>query len=194
MAIQIITVTGTGMIPFLRPLETLRIEVFRAWPYLYDGSPKTEGEFNPRAPAEDAAFVVALDDGLPVGMATCGPLTAETAAFQAPFIAAGLDPAEFCYFGESVLRPAYRGQGIGVAFFAAREAQARKAGFSFAAFCSVRRALHDPRRPPDAAPLDGFWRKRGYAPLPGVACAMTWPEIGNPSPVANLLDVWTRRL
>ena len=64
-----------------------------------------------------------------------------------------------------------------------------------ACFCGARRAEDDPRRPPDARPLDPFWRKRGYAPLPGVSCTMQWEEVGGSGgKVVNTLDFWARSL
>jgi GNAT superfamily N-acetyltransferase len=110
------------------------------------------------------------------------------------FLAAGRDPAQVCYFGESVLLPAYRGQGIGVAFFAAREAQARHLGLAEAAFCAVDRAPDDPRRPQAHVPLDGFWSRRGYVKQPDLQVTFSWRELGGTAEVANRLTFWTRRL
>ena len=53
------------------------------------------------------------DDETVVGASTGLPMIAADEAFRAPFIAAGIDPARVFYFGESVLLPEYRGQGIG---------------------------------------------------------------------------------
>ena len=44
------------------------------------------------------------------------------------FVARGIEVARLFYFGESVLLPEYRGQGVGHAFFDHREAQARGVG------------------------------------------------------------------
>jgi GNAT superfamily N-acetyltransferase len=77
----------------------------------------------------------------------------------------GLDLSEIFYCAESVLLPEYRGQGIGHRFFDLREAHARALG----AACRLLRRRSG-RGPSGAArrlpPLDAFWRKRGYAPLP----------------------------
>jgi GNAT superfamily N-acetyltransferase len=111
-----------------------------------------------------------------------------------PKIVLPSDPARVCYFGESVLLPADRGPGIGVAFFAAREAQARRLGLAEAAFCAVDRAPDDPRRPADYVPLDGFWTRRGYTRQPGLAVTFSWRELGGTAEVANRLTFWTLRL
>ena len=64
---------------------------------------------------------------------------ADRAAVQDAFSRVGRDPAAHTYFGESVLRRAYRGRGLGVAFLAAREAQTRATGHRTAAFCATPR-------------------------------------------------------
>jgi GNAT superfamily N-acetyltransferase len=112
----------------------------------------------------------------------------------APFRAAGIPLAQICYFGESVLLPAYRGQGIGVRFFDLREAHARTIpGVDTAAFCSVVRPDNHPLRPKDAVPLDSFWRKRGYAPT-DMTCKMSWKQIDGDDKVENTLRFWTKTL
>lgn len=196
MQVRTETFTGTAMAPFVPALARLRIEVFRDWPYLYQGSEEEEHRhLSAFSGSPDAALVVALDGEEPVGCSTCLPLAHEPANIRGPFEARRWDTRRFCYFSESVLRRSYRGLGIGLAFFAAREAHARSlAGCDFATFCGVRRTADDPRRPPDAVPLDAFWRKRGFAPVAGLSCTMTWPEIGKTGQQVNTLDFWVKSL
>lgn len=130
-----------------------------------------------------------------MGASTCLPLTDENEAMQRPFRDAGFDPASIFYFGESVLLPEYRGRGVGVTFFRRREAHARAVSdATHAAFCAVIRDQADPRRPANAATLDSFWQKRGYAPVPDLVCQMTWREIGTADEATNRLQVWMKRL
>lgn len=194
--IRVQTFTGPRMTPYFADLARLRTVVFRDWPYLYDGQPQTDGAlYNHYAGSPRAAIVVAFEGETAVGCSTCLPLADEDADIVAPFAAAGMSPDRWFYFGESVLLPQYRGQGVGVRFFAEREAHARLVSDAdFACFCAVRRADDDPRRPPDASPLDAFWRKRGYAPLAGIACTMAWTETGGGGKVANTLDFWCKTL
>ena len=98
------------------------------------------------------------------------------------------------YFGESVLLPDYRGQGIGHAFFDHREAAARSWGASHASFCAVVRPADHPARPADYVPLDAFWTKRGYVRQPGLVVRLAWQEIGEPAPSEKPLTFWLRPL
>lgn len=135
---------------------------------------------------------MARDGGRIVGASTCLPLAAETDAVKKPFLDAGIDISRVFYFGESVLEKAYRGQGIGVAFFQAREAQA--AGYATTAFCAVIRPPDHKLRPKDYVPLDEFWRRRGYRPRPELVCSMSWRDIGESAETPKRLQFWTKDL
>lgn len=194
--IRLQTLTGEAIRAASPSLARLRTIVFRDWPYLYDGDEEYErGYFATYAESARAAVVVARAGDEVVGASTCLPLTDETAAVQAPFQARGWDPARFFYFGESVLLSAYRGHGIGVSFFERREAHARGASAcDYACFCSVVRPRDHPARPPDALPLDAFWRKRGYRPYPDLTCRMRWKDVGNSKESEHDLTFWMKPL
>ncbi len=190
------TVTGSALRPLLGEIARLRIAVFRAFPYLYDGDADYEERYLMRyAESPGAAIVLAREGAQIVGAATCLPLVAAGEAVLAPFRAHSLDAARFCYFGESVLLAPWRGRGFGVAFFAAREAQARRVpGCAEACFCAVQRPADHPARPAGYTPLDAFWRKRGYAPDPGLVCEMAWKEVGETEETSHRLGFWRKPL
>jgi GNAT superfamily N-acetyltransferase len=194
--LRLATVTGAALRPHLADVARLRIAVFREWPYLYDGDAGYEERYLGRyAAAAGAAVVLALDGERVVGASTCLPLVEEGETVKAPFVAAGWDPARVFYFGESVLLPEYRGRGLGVGFFDAREAHARRfPGIDTAAFCAVVRDPADPRKPPGYVPLDAFWRRRGYTPAPDLACIMRWKEIGADAETPHRLAFWLKPL
>lgn len=193
---EISTAVGDAILPHVPALARLRRIVFRDWPYLYDGSDAYEAEYiGAYARCPQAALVIAWDGGEAVGVSSCLPLLAETANVVAPFRAAGLDPARWFYFGESVLLKAYRGQGIGVVFFQRREAHARSSGaYGHAAFCAVQRPADHPMRPPDAVPLDEFWRRRGFERRPGLTCTMRWRDLDHADETDHVMQFWTKGL
>jgi GNAT superfamily N-acetyltransferase len=179
--------------PLLPEIARLRVEVFREFPYLYDGDTAYEQKYlRIYAETPGAAVIVARDGERVVGVSTCLPLAAEHPPVQQPFLDAGLDVSRIFYFGESVLEKAYRGQGIGVAFFQAREAQA--AGYATTAFCAVIRPPDHPLRPKDYVPLDEFWRRRGYRPRPELVCTMSWRDITETQESPKRLQFWTKDL
>ncbi len=188
--------TGQDLERALPALAALRIEVFRAFPYLYAGSPAYEVRYlRDFADAKDSLIVAAeTDAGEIAGCATGSALTGNHAEYSGPLVQAGFPLSSTFYFGESVLLPAFRGQGLGHAFFDAREAHAKARGYKRACFCAVEREKDHPARPADYSPLDGFWTKRGYRKLDGVMTAFAWPvEPGGPH-LMHPMSYWMREL
>jgi GNAT superfamily N-acetyltransferase len=186
---------GPGILPYLEGVARLRVEVFRDWPYLYEGDENYERDYLAAyANSADSLFVLATAGDRVIGASTALPLIDDTEAFQRPFALAGIAPQEVFYFGESVLLPQYRGRGIGHAFFDHREAHARALGrFRWTAFCAVDRDEADPRRTAGYRSNHDFWRKRGYIRREGMTMYLPWAEIGQ-GDVVHALTFWLRPL
>lgn len=194
-AIRVVRFTGEQMRARLDDLARLRIEVFRAWPYLYEGSLEYERGYIARyAQARTGTIVVALDGETVVGASTALALDEEADYVRAPFVRAGMDTAEIFYFGESVLLPQYRGHGIGVKFFEEREAGARAFGYPLCCFCGVQRPDDHPMKPADYVPLDAFWGKRGYVQRPDLVASFSWRDIGDVAETAKPMVYWMKDL
>ena len=194
--VQIEVKQGDALKPVIPALARLRTEVFRDWPYLYDGEPASEERYLATyAQSPRAAVVVASVEQEIVGASTCLPLSDESENVQRPFLARGWNPARFFYYGESVLRREMRGQGIGVAFFDAREAHAGAVSdCDFAAFCAVVRSHAHPACPHDYVPLDAFWTRRGFTRRPDLVCRMAWKEVGAQDETEHDLVFWMKSL
>lgn len=195
MTVEVRPLTGAEIEAAIDDLAALRIAVFAAYPYLYDGDADYEAEYLKEfVAAPDAVLVAAFDGATIVGAATASPMWAQKAEFRAPFESRGIDTARLFYFGESVLLPDYRGHGIGHAFFDHREAQARKCGATAATFAAVIRPDYHPARPAGYVPLDAFWRKRGYAPVEGFVTELGWKEHGEAEESLKPMQYWMRAL
>ncbi|MCF7223430.1 GNAT family N-acetyltransferase [Marilutibacter chinensis] len=192
---DVLVVSGTAIAPYVDDLARLRSEVFRQWPYLYDGDAAYEaGYLKVYLDSPFSVVVLVLDGDKVVGASTGLPLADAGEAFRAPFDHASIDPLEVFYCGESVLLPRYRGRGFGHRFFEEREAHARSlGGFAWTAFCAVERREDDPRRPPFHRDNDDFWRRRRYAPHPRLSVQLPWREVGG-GEVDHTLRYWLRPL
>lgn len=179
LTIKRITGSDGTLEAHLKDLAELRIEVFRAFPYLYDGSIDYEMSYLQTYTACPESIVVLVQDGDRVVGATTGlPLDAETTEFQQPFIEAGYDPARIFYCAESVLLPEYRGKGVYPKFFEEREGHARSLGrFDICAFCCVERPENHPLRPQDYVPLDSIWTRFGYIRHPELRTSYSWKDV-----------------
>ena len=188
------TLTDDRIQAALDDLARLRTEVFRDWPYLYDGDPEEEAEYlRSYRDAPGAILVTARDGDAIVGCATGMPLACHEDARDVPLQDMGLAPDDVFYCAESVLLPAYRGRGAGHAFFDLREDHARARGFGVSMFCGVERPDDHPDRPDDARPLAPFWEKRGYRAREALI-HMTWTDRGADAPSRKALRVWTKPL
>lgn len=194
-SITLQSLSGAALLSHLDAVAALRIAVFRDWPYLYAGDAAYEREYLAAyAASPDSVVVLARAGDALIGASTGIPLAQDSAEFQAPFPAHGIDPARVFYCGESVLLPHYRGRGIGHAFFDARETHARAlGGFDWTAFAAVDRDPADPRMPTGHRGNEAFWAKRGYARQPGMTMRLHWNEIGV-GEIEHPLTFWLRPL
>jgi GNAT superfamily N-acetyltransferase len=186
---------GAELAPHLDALGELRIAVFHEYPYLYAGTLEHEREYLGTYVRSGGSLVVLVfDDDRVVGATTCLPMLDEGPEFQAAFVQAGHDLSTLCYFGESILLPAYRGQGIGKEFFVRREAHARKLGLKLSTFCAVDRPAEHVLRPQGYRPLDEFWGSQGYVKRPELQATFVWQEIGEDTESPKTLTFWTKEL
>ncbi|MCL3882335.1 GNAT family N-acetyltransferase [Marivita sp. GX14005] len=186
---------GDALAAALDDVARLRIDVFRDWPYLYDGDLDYERRYLQSYRYSDAAILIGAYDGdRLVGAATGTPMVDHADAFASALTGSGLALDDVFYCAESLLLPEYRGQGIGHRFFDLREAHAIDWGASYSVFCSVTRPEDHPLRPEGYTPLDPFWRKRGYAPLDGAVAYFHWKDVDRDEETEKALQVWIKPL
>ncbi|SPJ28123.1 GNAT family N-acetyltransferase [Falsiruegeria mediterranea] len=187
--------TGAALEAALDDVAALRIAVFRAFPYLYDGDLEYERDYLQTYRDSDGAVLVGAFDGdRLIGASTGTPLTDHADDFGAAFAGTGHDLADVFYCAESVLLPEYRGQGVGHRFFDLREALARELGLPKVAFCGVQRPPDHPLKPKDYQPLDQFWIARGYAKVPGAVAQFSWKDLDEMAETQKPLQFWIREL
>lgn len=193
---EILTGRDPALVAVVPDLARLRIEVFREFPYLYDGSQAYEEKYlgtYTRCP--DSVVVLARDGSRVVGASTGLPLREETPEVQQPFLAHGYPAAAIFYCGESVLLPAYRGRGLYKAFFSGREHHARRlGGMRWMALCGVVRPESHPRRPPGHVPLDAVWQHFGYVKHPELTTHFEWQDLDEAAPSPKEMVFWLKAL
>jgi GNAT superfamily N-acetyltransferase len=195
VALRIELVTGAAIAPHLDALAALRIAVFRDYPYLYDGSLDYERRYLASYAGSPACLIVlALDGDRVIGAATAMPLEQHSEAVAPPLARAGIAPSTVCYFGESVLEPAYRGRGLGARFFEERERWARAGGFTVAAFCAVDRGPDHPRRPAAYRPPGALWQRHGFVRRPDIVAELAWRDLDDDDETAKPMVFWIKEL
>lgn len=196
--IEFMTLTGKDILPFVDDLAHLRIVVFKEYPYLYDGDIEYERGYLKRfIENPDAMMIVAKDitSQKIVGVSTGAPLISEMNEAKQPFIEKKYSLAEIFYFSESVLLPAYRGQGIGRYFLQEREKMARcNQNITSIAFCAVEREANHPKKPKDYHSLEMLWQKAGFEKHPDLFTYYSWQDLGEKIQTKKQMVFWMKTL
>jgi GNAT superfamily N-acetyltransferase len=189
-------VCGADIAAHVADLARLRIEVFREFPYLYDGDEDYERNYLQTYVKSPRSLAVLVYDGAElIGASTGLPMADETPEFQRAFVERGYDIGRIFYCGESVLRRAYRGRGIYKHLFQARERHAASLpGIELCTFCGVQRAPGHPLCPADYAPLHAIWQHFGYAEHPELETQYVWKDIDESEPNAKTMRFWLKPL
>lgn len=198
MGIQVRKVTKEFAQASLGRIASIRIDVFREFPYIYNGSLDYEVTYLSRYfKAENSAFVLAFDENADqqiVGVATCLPLIEEDDFVKQTFIQNNLKCEEYFYFGESVLLPEYRGQGIGHLFFNEREKHALSfPEIKYTTFCAVDRPSDHPFKPLKYRTLHSFWESRGYALNKDLHTEFEWLDLGQSEETKKQMNYWVKK-
>lgn len=193
--IKVQTFTGEALHQYVDDLAALRIEVFKSYPYLYDGSLDYEKAYiKTYVESKKSAIVIAFDGREVIGASTCIPMVEEGEEVKKAFEDSAFPLEKVLYLGESVLKESYRGKGIGVAFFEHRENHARHLQMDYTAFCAVLRPKNHPLKPEGYQPLDPFWKNRGYQIRPEMKAKMVWKDIDQPEETEKELVFWVKKL
>jgi len=193
VTIELKNITGKDITGYIPELAELRIQIFREFPYLYDGSLTYEKQYLTSYTTSDKTIIViALHKGRVVGASTGIPLLQQSDNIIRPFGDSGYATEKIFYFGESVLEKQYRGHGIGVRFFEEREKHAHRLGYPLTTFCAVERPADHPMRPPNYISLDEFWNNRGYRIKPDLQTTFRWRDIGESSESEKPMVFWIK--
>jgi GNAT superfamily N-acetyltransferase len=161
-------VTGKEMIPLLPFVAEQRIQIYRDYPYLYDGNMMENGEemkyLHWFVAQPQSAFAVAYDGAEPVGFISATDLADFDAHFAGTielFTKAELDPKKYYYFADSVVKPEYKNKQIETALVEAIEQHAKKLGYAAGCFADESHEQH-PLKPKDFVDHDAAFKTSGY--------------------------------
>lgn len=193
--LKIVALKGKDIVPYIKDLARLRIEIFKEYPYLYVGDFAYETKYlKTYTDCAESTVIFVFDHDKVVGASTCMPLEFEVDEFKKPFLDHNIKVRDVFFLGESVLLPEYRGRKIYRHFFQGRESAARNHGCKIATFYAVERASDDPRRPKDYQSLDEVWQYFGYQKHPELSAYFKWKEIGEEEESEKKVTFWLKNL
>ncbi|MBT1070618.1 GNAT family N-acetyltransferase [Pelotalea chapellei] len=187
--------TGPATTDVLDDLATLRLDIFREYPYLYQGRRKDELNYLATyAKAPDACVILAYDGSAIIGAATGMPLIHEDAQVLDAFAGTTAPLEEMYYVGELLFRAAYRNGGLGQKLLARLESHIRSLGcYRTLTSATIERPDDHPLRPSGYIPLTRFLSRTGFVRLPGVTTHFTWLEIDGVKR-DHSMQFWSKKL
>lgn len=194
--IKIRSFTGSGIKTYIPSIAKLRAEIFKEYPFLHISGVDLEMQYLKKFTQCKEAIAAVIFDASKIVGATVGlPFEDKDLEMQQLFIDHGLNPADYFYFGESVLLQAYRGRGLGHHFFDIREGHVKRLKrFKSICFRTVVREKNHPQKPKNYIPLETFWEKRGYTQRPELNYSFSWKDLGESEESPKLIVFWTKEL
>lgn len=192
--VEFLVLKGSEISKYKNEIAKLRIEIFRDFPYLYEGDLEYEERYlKVYEDSESSIIVLAIKSNAFIGATTALPLKDENDYVKTPFLNMGVNIEKIFYFGESVLKKEYRGLGIGKMFFKFREEHARSFGsFDITCFCAVDRPNNHKLKPAGYQPLDAFWISLGYKKEPNLISSFSWKDIGDDFETGKPMIYWMK--
>lgn len=160
---------------------SMRMAIFKEWPYLYVGDRKTEVEYiTPYVKSSNSCLVIAKKEGKIVGLVTGLPLAEMDEYFTAPFTQASIPIQSIFYLGEILLLKEFRGARIGYQMYKSFEDRVREwPRFTDIAILRMQYSQNSPKKPKDYKPLDEFWKRLGYVENSNLFLNISYQEIGD---------------
>lgn len=200
MSLRLETHLGQDILPYVKEVAAMRIEGFRDFPYLYEGTSAYEEKYLEGYAKEPRAMLIRVLDGDRLAaVATATPLASSAdIVLEAPerFKALGHDPASFYYYAEILVKKAYRGRGIAEMVYRERERRAREWGYRNLCLAVVVRPDNHPLRPKEYKSPERIWVRDGFTKTP-IEITYEWPTIqadGTVEERENPMVFWMKRL
>ncbi len=195
MAITEQILTGSAVEDSLNDIASLRIEIFREFPYLYDGRCEDELNYLKLYSVTPDSFVIIVKEGEKVaGAATGMPLRHEATELVEPFSGTSYPVDEIFYVGELLFYPEHRNRGTGMQVVRMVEEQIRSySTYRYLTCATVVRTDDHLMRPADYIPIDRFLAHTGFNPLLGITTSFTWLETDGVKR-SHPMDFWIKEL
>jgi GNAT superfamily N-acetyltransferase len=186
--------SGKAAKQYFPQIADIRINLFREYPYLYDGSYEYEREYlDTYFESPKSKILLVLEGDKVVGFSNSIPLSEELEEIQAPFIQQGEDLGAYLYIGEVMLYPKYRGKGLLRKFLDYHHARAKQLGYSQLTFMTVNRDDNHPSRPQHYQPLEPLWEHFGYKREKDMQITLPWKQIDTHKEESNYLAIWVKQ-
>lgn len=187
------TLKGREILPYIKDLANLRMELFREYPYRYDGSLEYERDYlNTYINSNDATMIVAFYGDKVIGASTGIQLEHEVEPLKMAYNDENL--TKLFYVGELLIKPKHRASNIFIPILKALREAARSHQCNKMIFCVIDRPENDPKKPKDYLPLDKLWTYFNCKKNPSKSATLYWKEIDEKDESPKKLIFWERKI
>jgi GNAT superfamily N-acetyltransferase len=184
---------GNGIKNYIDELGRFRIEIFKEFPYLYEGDLEYERKYLSRYPESPEGILILTKDtrGL-IGACTGIPLQDEDTEFVKPFQTVNIE--EIFYIGEVMVRADSRGKGLGTMLLSKMLDLITGSRFKTACFYTVDRGINHPLRPNNYNSSESLWKRFGFVKDPEKLVYFRWKDLGHSTKTDKPMNVWIKKL
>lgn len=186
---EIFTLRGKEILPYLDRIAELRIHIYRDWPYLYEGDLETEKNYlKVYADSEASVLVLAIEGNQAVGIAMGLPTNESMEQIQRVFEKEQSSMENSFYLADIILAKEYRNKKIGLKLLQDFEKSVRDQNkYNEIVMCEILRDFDHPQRPAESRSLDSFWERLGYSIIPNWQISLNWLDIGEEEKMSHLM-------
>lgn len=200
MNVTVEILTGKDVQKYIVLLSRLRIDNFKEYPYLYEGSMEYEKQcMQGYMSCPHCAFAIAKVDGKIAGALTGIPLVSDSSIgndAEKIFKLNNLSPSEYYYYGEIFVLKKFRNLAVAASLFAAQNSKVKGLGYKYAVMLTVVREENHPLKPKKYRSPDQLWTRAGFSRM-DLVLNCRWPTIqpdGSVKDINNFLEFWAKKL
>lgn len=198
--LSIEVIKGKNIAQYAKYIASLRLMMFKEFPYLYDGTLEQEEKYlSFYSDSPDGTLILAKQDDCIVGLLTGMPVNKICELipdFKKILTENKRNTQPAYYYGEALVLPAYRGQGILTKMFQEEDNAIKKMGYNIAYGITAIREKDDSRRPVNYRDTDTLWTHLGLIKT-NMAFGGEWPTVtksGETKIEMNQVQIWEKPL
>ena len=200
MGITVEIYIGQDSTDYIDTISKLRVDVFKEYPYLYEGELCYEKNYMLGYTTDKQAMIaIARVDGKLAGVSTGIPLISNSEIVvdaKKVFLQEKIEIGDYYYYGEVIVLPEYRGRGLTTKLYAAQNELIKSWGFKHVCILTVVREIDHPLKPVDYKSPEKMWEHLGFF-RNKLITDYHWPTIQadkSVKDIKNTLEFWTKQL
>lgn len=185
-------IKGKNISAYIEQLGKYRIDIFKEYPYLYEGDLEYERSYLSRyAQSNGSILLISYDQKGIVGACTGIPLQDEEEEFIAPF--KNEDITSIFYIGEIMVRSDSRSKGLGTALLSNIIELIALENYKKICLYTVQREQNHPLKPKNYISPDNLWMKFDFKKDLERLVYYHWRELNDNRETIKAMNVWSKQ-